>query len=227
MSHLQNITRIKAVYDALEELSILVVFVGGATVSLYKDRPAGDVRPTDDVDILVELINYSGYAAIEAILRKKGFHNDTESGVICRYRVNGIIVDVMPTNDSILGFSNAWYPDGFSNAVTIKLDEDCNIKIFSSPYFIATKLEAFKSRGKNDGRTSSDFEDIVYVLNNRTTVWDEFRAAPKKLKIYLQTQFRLLLENEYLDEWISSNLDFSEQRRVVYIIGGLREFIEA
>ena len=49
MSHRENITRIKAVYNALEELADQVVFVGGATVSLYGERPAGEVRPTDDV----------------------------------------------------------------------------------------------------------------------------------------------------------------------------------
>ncbi len=35
--------------------------------------------------------------------------------------------------------------------------------------FLATKFEAFKDRG-GDYRTSHDFEDIVYVLDNRTTI---------------------------------------------------------
>jgi hypothetical protein len=39
MSHRENITRIRAVYIALEELAPEVVFVGGATVSLYSTRP--------------------------------------------------------------------------------------------------------------------------------------------------------------------------------------------
>jgi hypothetical protein len=86
MSHIENITRIKAVYKALEELAGEVVFVGGATVSLYADRPAAEIRPTDDVDILIELMNYSGYVVIEEKLRSKGFANDVESGIICRYR---------------------------------------------------------------------------------------------------------------------------------------------
>jgi hypothetical protein len=36
MSHRENMTRIKAVYLALEELASEVVFVGGATVSLIR-----------------------------------------------------------------------------------------------------------------------------------------------------------------------------------------------
>ena len=84
MSHLENLTRIKVVYDALEELGDQVIFVGGATVSLYGDKVSGEIRPTDDVDILIELIDYNGYAGIEEKLRHKGFVNDWESGVICR-----------------------------------------------------------------------------------------------------------------------------------------------
>ena len=43
MNHHRNITRIKAVSNALEDLKDLVVFVGGATVSLYADRIAPEV----------------------------------------------------------------------------------------------------------------------------------------------------------------------------------------
>lgn len=106
MSHAQNIARIRAVHQALGELNQQVIYVGGATVSLYADRPSGESRPTEDVDILIELLNYSGYADFEEALRKKGFHNDTESGIICRYKVQGIVVDVMPTSGEVLGFTN-------------------------------------------------------------------------------------------------------------------------
>lgn len=130
MSQTENLVRIKAVYEALEELAPEVVFVGGAVVSLYADRPAVETRPTDDVDILVELMNYSGYAAIEEKLRLKGFVNDLESGVICRYRIHGITVDVMPTGENILGFSNRWYAEGFNNAMVFNIDKEHSIRIF-------------------------------------------------------------------------------------------------
>jgi len=39
-----NMTRIKAVYNALEELKHKVVFVGGAVVSLYADREVLEFR---------------------------------------------------------------------------------------------------------------------------------------------------------------------------------------
>ncbi len=124
MSHQQNIIRIKAVYNALEELANEVIFIGGAVVSLYADRPASETRPTDDVDILIELLNYKDFAAVEEKLRNKGFINDVESGIICRYIINGIIVDVMPTSEKILGFSNKWYPSAFANSEQLKIGDD-------------------------------------------------------------------------------------------------------
>ncbi|MCF2486669.1 nucleotidyl transferase AbiEii/AbiGii toxin family protein [Dyadobacter sp. CY347] len=225
MSHQQNIVRLKIVYNALEEMAGEFVFVGGATVSLYADRVAEEMRPTDDVDILTEILNYADYARIEEKLRSKGFSNDAESGIICRYKAKGVIIDVMPTDDKILGFSNKWYPDGYSTAIRYALDDKHIIKIFQPEYFLASKLEAFKNRGNNDGRTSTDFEDIVYILNNRSSIWKEFNNASPKVKSYLQTEFSMLLENKYIDEWISANLEFSEQKRVGYIIGSLLELV--
>lgn len=226
MNDNDNIVRIKAVYRALEDLGKKVVFVGGATVSLYKDRPASETRFTDDVDIVVELLKYADYANIEDQLRKKGFVNDTESGVICRYKINGIIVDVMPTNENILGFNNQWYTDGFKNSVEYPLTENESVRIFSSVYFIASKLDAFNDRGNADGRTSSDFEDIVYMLNNRTVIWEEMKNAPAPVKTFLKEQFQKLVAEDHLYEWISVHLEYNEQRRVNYILGGLADFID-
>lgn len=226
MSQRENQLRIKAVYSALEELADNVVFVGGATVSLYTDRLAEEVRPTDDVDILIELISYQGYAAVEEKLREKGFVNDWESGVICRYKIQGIIVDVMPTSDEILGFSNQWYTLGFSGAIDYVLDDESVIRILAPEYFLATKLEAFKHRGKRDGRTSTDFEDIVYFLNNRSSIWQEINDAQQVLKEYLINSFRELLSNKYIDEWVNAHLEYAEQERQYFILGSMQYFVD-
>lgn len=229
MSHRENITRIKAVYNALEELQREVVFVGGATVSLYADREGEEVRPTNDVDILIELLNYNDYQQLEDKLRAKGFVNDHESKIICRYKIRGIVVDVMPTSADILGFTNKWYQKGFANAIDYRLTanerEHYIIRLFSPEYFIATKLEAFNNRGQFDGRTSSDFEDIVYLLNNRTTIWQELQYAEDDVRHYLLAAFTVLINNPYLDEWISANLEFSEKGRVAFIIDQMKQLI--
>ena len=224
MSHSENIIRIKVVHEALEEMANEVVFVGGATVSLYTDRPAEEIRSTEDVDILIEVANYRGYAKIEEKLREKGFVNDMESRVICRYIVQGIIVDIMPTAKEILGFANKWYKEGFSHSMEHNLD-DCSIRIFKPEYFIATKLEAFNDRGENDGRSSTDFEDVIYVLNTRTVIWKEMTEASPEIRLWLENEFKNLLDNPYIDEWIGSHLEFAEQRRVSLIMSLMREFV--
>lgn len=226
MSHRENMLRIKVVHRALEELSRDVIFVGGAIVSLYADRPVSEVRPTDDIDIIIELIDYRGYAAIDEQLRQKGFLNDAASGVICRYIVQGIIVDVMPTSENVLGFANKWYPEAAKNSIQQQVEDNFSINIFPSIYFLATKLEAFKNRGQNDGRFSNDFEDIVYILNNRNSIWEEMEKAPENLHQYLRDEFTKLLSVLYIDEWISAHLDYQEQKRVKLIIGGLISFTE-
>jgi hypothetical protein len=225
INHVQNITRIKAVFNALGELAPKTIFAGGAVVSLYADRPYDDTRPTDDIDIVVELIDYHGYAAIEEKLRKLGFINDIESNVICRYKINGIVVDVMPVSAAVLGFTNKWYAPGFKLAIDFEIDKQHTVKIFPVTYFIASKLEAFKNRGKNDGRTSSDFEDIVFVLNNRNTIWKELLEADKAVKQYLKDEFTNLLSGNYIDEWIAVHLDYNDRQRGGLILGHLKEFV--
>ena len=106
MSHQTNITRIRAVNNALGDLRNDVVFVGGATVSLYADRIAAEVRPTDDVDILLEIATRAQFAQVEERLRDAGFKNDTTAKFLGRYLVEGFVVDVMPMEESILGFLN-------------------------------------------------------------------------------------------------------------------------
>ena len=84
----------------IAELKEEVVFVGGATVMLYVDKNIADeARPTEDIDILVEILHYGkSYDKLVESLLKLGFQPDTESKVICRYIYQGITVDVSVTD---------------------------------------------------------------------------------------------------------------------------------
>jgi predicted nucleotidyltransferase len=216
-----NIARIRAVNHALGDLAASVVYIGGAVVSLYSSRPAYDIRPTDDVDVLLEVASYDAYMKIDDTLRKKGFENDVESGVICRYRINGIIVDVMPIDEKVLGFTNSWYETGFAGSQQVEIDPGLTIYLFQPIHFLASKIEAFHSRGGGDGRMSTDFDDIVYLLNNREQICDEINASPEKERSYIQQQFRIWADSPYIDEWVSCHLEHHEQRRLTFIKGGI------
>ncbi len=219
-----NIQRISTVNSALGALKQKVVFVGGATLSLYAELPQVDIRPTKDVDILVEL-TYKGYANIEEEIRKLGFKNDVESGVICRYMLGETIVDIMPTNEDTLGFTNIWYQEGYENSIEQDLPDGSKVKILSAPYFLATKLEAFKSRGKYDGRVSHDFEDIVFILESRPSIWEELNKSPSSLTEYFKIEFAKLLSHPSISEWIGGHVERRSPPSTNYIIEKLEAFV--
>jgi len=225
MNHHTNTVRIKAVANALGDLREKVVFVGGATISLYPDRAVFEVRPTDDVDVIIEILNYVDRAELEEKLRLMGFSHDVESGVICRYKIHGIVVDIMPTNDPSIGFTNMWYPEGFSQAINYVIDERSTVKILSAPYFISTKLEAHKDRGENDGRTSQDFEDIIYVLENRESIWEEMTNSGEVLKNYLRSEFQILLNNPSFFEWVDCHVERGSPPATYLIIDEIKKFV--
>ena len=208
MSHHINLTRIKGVANALSDLENEIAFVGGATVSLYADTPEYvEVRPTDDIDVLVEILTYNAYTQLQQKLNELGFELDKEAKITCRYKYQGIIVDIMPLEGNVLGFENLWYKEGFGNLETYHVADGPSIRIFPVAYFIASKIEAFRGRGNKDGRTSKDFEDIIFVLDNRQSVWEDLKQQGGEVLSYLQQQFKDLLSLPYIDEWIATHLD--------------------
>lgn len=226
MNHLhENIVRIKAVQNSLGDLRDKVVFVGGATVSLYAQREAPEIRETKDVDILVEIATNWDYAAVEEQLRNLGYQNDPDSKFVGRYLLSGLIVDLMATAENILGFSNKWYKEGFQTAIDHRIDDLVTVKIFDCPHFIASKIEAFKNRGEGDGRFSSDFEDIVFILENRPSVWEEMEQATSPLKEYLKLEFQKIADSPYIEEWIGSHSSFNSPPSAYLIQEDLKKYL--
>lgn len=61
-----NIAIVAEVAQALCELKQQMVFIGGAVVSLYADDPAADeIRPTADIDMTINLMNFSNWAHMQ------------------------------------------------------------------------------------------------------------------------------------------------------------------
>lgn len=225
-----NIVRIKAVNQALSKLEREIVFVGGAVVSLYADRSAAEIRETQDVDVLVEIYTRYEYSRLEEKLRSLGFQLDTNSFFVGRFINDNIIIDFMPLEKEVLGFCNRWYIEGFKHSIDVKLDEWNTVKIFPAPYFLAAKIEAFKSRGKNragefDGRFSSDFEDIVFVLTNRSLLWAEIESSSDDLKKYLFQEFTSFSENLYFEEWIDALTEYNSNAAQSIVMPGIKFFL--
>lgn len=91
----------------------------------------------------------------------------------------------MPTDETILGFGNRWYKQAIALSSLYPLTDCLEIRVVTAPYFLATKFEAFKTRGKMDFYASHDFEDIVSVLDGRIEIVDEIKSSDSCLQDYL------------------------------------------
>jgi len=56
-------------------------------------------------------------------LRTLGLQETTELGApLCRWQYEGLNIDVMPCDESVLEFSNRWYKPGIANSIAILND---------------------------------------------------------------------------------------------------------
>ncbi|MCD4736960.1 MAG: hypothetical protein K8R53_13025 [Bacteroidales bacterium] len=206
----KNIDMLQTVANGLGELKDHVVFVGGTVAELYADDPAAsDIRPTKDVDCVIELSSRLEHAKLEKNLRSKGFAHDTsEDAPLCRMIYREIKVDVMPTDEDILGFSNKWYVVGIENKMMKILPDGTEIFVFTPLYYIAAKFEAHKGRGEKDLRQNHDFEDIIYILDNYSGIFADITKTNDGVRIYLKKEFRSLLRNGSLTEGIECTLPY-------------------
>lgn len=225
----QNIQMIDEVSILLGELIENIVFIGGAITSILITDPAiSDVRPTKDVDVVVEVSSYTEYTQLEELLRKKGFNQRIGSqDPICRWIIGNTIVDFMPTDTKILGFSNIWYKEVMKNYNLLEMPSKKIIKVVSPPFFIGTKIEAFRWRGKNDFIMSHDIEDIITVIDGREELPTEIKNAPIKLRQYIRGYFSDFENSYQFKDAIAGYLqtDSYSQNRFLLILDRIREII--
>jgi hypothetical protein len=205
--------------EALDELLPEVVFLGGATIELWITDPgAPPVRPTKDVDVVVEVVTRAEFYDFEAKLRATGFAEDQEDGVICRWRhaETGLILDAMPARSEILGFANRWQPAALPHAIDRQLPSGRRIRAASPPYLLATKLEAFKSRGQRDFLGSRDFGDIIALIDGRAELVDEVLTAKPDVRQFIAEEVRALLGAPRIGDGLAGAVpsDAASQARV-------------
>jgi hypothetical protein len=214
--NLQNLKMLEAAADHLGSLLAEVVFLGGATVELWISDPAApEFRPTIDVDVVVEIVTRPDYYRFQDRVLACGFVHDVKSGVICRFEHphTGLILDVMPTEPAILGFENRWQGEAFLHAEEFPLPSGARIEIVEPPYLLATKLDAFRTRGKRDFLGSRDFSDVVSLIDGREELTGEVEQASEKLRTYVAGQLRELSSDEDFDRGLEGALPSSPESR--------------
>lgn len=223
-----NLAMLEIVARKLGELNNQVVYVGGcATALLINDPLSVDVRTTLDVDCIIDVISLMEYHKFEEKLRKKGFKNASHENVICRWICDEIILDVMPTDEKIFGFGNRWYKEALKNSTTHEISPGIIIKSVTAPYFIATKIEAFKTRGNNDLLASHDFEDILTIIAGRFEIVDEIKNTNSVLKNHLQKTFQTIMKNDQFLQVLPGHLNEGPLSVVMQRVNRVVQKIEA
>jgi predicted nucleotidyltransferase len=191
------------------------VFVGGQVAELLVTDPAAvRVRPTDDVDVVVPVTTRTAYRALQQRLMTLGFMPDTRAGApVCRMRTaDDLILDVMPLDEAILGFSNRWYPYALASATALTLEPGLDVHIASAAAFLAMKWETFASRGAADPMSSHDLEDLITIVAGRAEIVDEVHAAPDEVRHFIHEQTAAFLGAEWAPALLEGNLP--DARRV-------------
>jgi len=221
-----NIELLEVAAQALGPICEDLVFLGGcATALLITDSAAPPVRVTRDVDTITEIASAAEYHSLGKRLRNHGFDIDPSKGApICRWAGHGIILDVMPTDAKILGFTNVWYASAISSAVMFTLPSGVSIRLIEPAHFLATKLAAFDDRGDDDYVMSHDLEDVVCVLDGRPELDDEVLGAPPELSAYVCSRIRELLNDQRFLEALPGHLpgDPGSQARLPELIARLQ-----
>jgi hypothetical protein len=215
----ESVVRLLA--PVLDEL----VFVGGCMTGMFiTDTAAGGIRPTKDVDAIVDVTSYAKYTTLSERLRALGLAEDTMlDAPLCRWRHDDLIVDVMPADEHILGFSNRWYLAAIKAAQTVDIAGH-DVRVVTPALFIATKLDAFYGRGRGDIVASHDLEDIIAVVDGRPEIVSEVAAASADVRDYIGAEIRALLDNPDFVEALGGFLlpDAGSQGRRPLLEGRLR-----
>ncbi len=110
----------------------------------------------------------------------------------------------MPTDPDILGFSNPWYDEAISGAVTVTLESGAEIRAAAPPALVATKLCAWKSRGGGDLLPSLDIHDVLTLIDGRPELIEEVASAPPDLRKYIRDALSELRTDGYFDYAVES-----------------------
>ena len=190
-----NLPHLRRIAEALGDLREQLVFVGGSVAGLLLTDPLAEgVRATLDVDAVVDA-GRAAFYRLEETVAARGFVRDSNSEVICRWvhRESGVVFDLMPVDAEVLGFTNRWYPYAVQTAEPVELAEGVTIRLVTAVAFVATKLEAFVSRGRGDFVSSHDLEDVLNVVDGREQLVSELAAAPTPLREAVAAVFAGLL----------------------------------
>ena len=193
------------------------VFTGGGIVGLLlTDSAAPPPSRTKDIDLVLEIASYAEFAGMEELLRKAGF---TQSGIdnapIFAWQWKGVRVDFLPHRPLESIPCNRWFPFLINEAERVEVISGKFAWLASAPCFVATKFEAFYSRGKGDYLSSKDIEDIVAVIDGRVEILDEIEFCANDVRGFVSQSCRQLLADRRFMECLPQIVTDDQREAVV------------
>jgi len=175
-------------HQVLKKLDRPVPYVGGAVIPLYVIDPAAErPRPTKDVDTVIKTTTYAEYVNNQEKLRSIGLKESSDpDDPPCRWKYEGLKIDVMPVKGEFFGFDNEWYEEGVEHAEPRDLTEEVTVRVFTLPYLFADKINAFRDRGNDDYYYSQDFEDMVRLVDGFPDFVSGIRGANPNVQSYIK-----------------------------------------
>lgn len=211
-----DIGALRAVSTRLDKTGLNYAFTGGSIVNLLLDHPdMSPARPTADVDVIIEIVSTGRYSDTEEVLRGLDFEPDMREGApMCRWRLAGVIVDIMPTSGEQLELNTQWFPEVLEGAIEVEY-EHTKLRVVSPVGLLVTKHLTFTERGEGDYYGSHDLEDFITVVDGRKNIVSEVDQAIPPLRSYLIEGVKRWLENDDFQDALPGHLpaDMASQQR--------------
>lgn len=155
---------VRAVLDAFGDDARALVVVGGCALGLYARATGAPLRTTKDVDCISTVTPWVIQERKLADMCSRGLLTP-DPELQCRYRIRGtdVDVDVLSPDGLNVGGVNPWLVRAVRRAQPYEVGGNRTVMAMTPPYFLATKLVAFESRGP-DAQSSKDAEDIVGLM---------------------------------------------------------------
>lgn len=227
-----NVAMLMLVVSRLAPLMDRFVFLGGVVTELFVTMPGmAGTRQTKDVDIVVDVLNLGEYSeTLREQFLELGLREDVREGApVCRWLLDDLIVDIMPTRGNILGFSCEWHQLAYDTARPFLLPDGTSIRLVTPACFLATKLAAFGDRGRHNPIASHDLEDMITVIDGRREIVTELAAAPSELRAYIADRLSHFLARSDAAVLVAAQLmpDSDSQDRLPFVLERIRSLVAA
>jgi hypothetical protein len=126
----------------------------------------------------------------------------------------------MPAEASILDFDSRWQAACAPHAIRRTLPSGARIRAASPPYLLATKLEAFESRGREDFLGARDFADMIVLADGGQELVGEVLDAFPELRAYVAAELKRMMAHARFLDGVSAALrgDAASQARAQAVV---------